>query len=338
MRPFVLLIALLPGCDTKTDYYPYEDDTADTGSADADGDGAVAGLDCDDSDPSAYPGALEECDGADNDCDGSIDEGFDADSDGATSCGGDCDDSDPSIRPGVTESCDGVDNNCDGTIDEGMSTVWYADDDGDGYGDPTHISESCTQPSGYVSDNTDCDDDEVLASPAWEEVCDDLIDNDCDGDTDEDCTGGGGGGGGTNTGYEVFEYGNGSSGTRSCDMLWDTAWTATTASGCPGCTYIFDVDYTYDSASSYNDGTCSVTWYDGKPLDGDHRYRYGYTASYSGVGEAVLYNYNGGWYFWFYAALNSMSGKFTYTYGYEDYPYAGRYYTYYQYGSATITQ
>ena len=40
---------------------------------DADGDGVEETDDCDDEDPSAYPGAIESCDGVDNDCDGEID-------------------------------------------------------------------------------------------------------------------------------------------------------------------------------------------------------------------------------------------------------------------------
>ena len=49
------------------------DDIPDT-ERDDDGDGSVAADDCDDDDPSSYPGADESFDGADNDCDGWVDE------------------------------------------------------------------------------------------------------------------------------------------------------------------------------------------------------------------------------------------------------------------------
>lgn len=44
-------------------------------TADDDGDGWPAGLECNDGNPQVYPNAPEICDGLDNDCDGMIDEG-----------------------------------------------------------------------------------------------------------------------------------------------------------------------------------------------------------------------------------------------------------------------
>ena len=162
--------------------------------------------DCDDVNPTANPGAIEVCDGDDNDCDGEIDEGLetiyyaDMDGDGygnpevtIMACkapGGfvadntDCDDSNPDINPGATEICDGVDNNCDGNIDEGVESIFYADTDGDGFGDPDSSTSACEAPSGYVADNTDCDDTNPDVNPGAEEVCDGL-DNNCDGNIDE---------------------------------------------------------------------------------------------------------------------------------------------------------
>jgi hypothetical protein len=65
-------------------------------TADDDGDGyAPCSGDCDDGETNVHPGAVETCDLRDDDCDGTIDEGFDADADGHTSCGGDCDDGNP---------------------------------------------------------------------------------------------------------------------------------------------------------------------------------------------------------------------------------------------------
>lgn len=63
------------------------------------------------------------CDGKDNDCDGLIDEGIDADDDsyfGVPLCGEvkDCDDTDATVFPGATELCNGRDDNCDGVVDE----------------------------------------------------------------------------------------------------------------------------------------------------------------------------------------------------------------------------
>ncbi|MCA2976839.1 MAG: putative metal-binding motif-containing protein, partial [Myxococcaceae bacterium] len=57
------------------------------------------------------------CDGRDDDCDGVIDDGFDRDGDGVTTCQGDCDDGDRFNRPGAAEVCDCRDNDCDTVVD-----------------------------------------------------------------------------------------------------------------------------------------------------------------------------------------------------------------------------
>jgi hypothetical protein len=165
--------------------------------------------DCDDGDANEHPGADETCDGDDDDCDGTVDEAdavdagtWYADSDGdgygdpavatiscATPAGygadaTDCDDAVASVHPGAAEVCDGVDQDCDGTADEGVKTTYYADVDGDGYGDPDATTEACSAPAGYGSDDTDCDDGDADENPAADEVCD-GDDDDCDGTADE---------------------------------------------------------------------------------------------------------------------------------------------------------
>lgn len=69
---------------------------------------------------------------------------------------------------------DGVDSNCDGANDH--------DQDGDGY-----VNEGCTDPvyCGAEQPGDDCDDGDALVYPYGEEVFDDLVDGDCDGDPDQ---------------------------------------------------------------------------------------------------------------------------------------------------------
>jgi hypothetical protein len=127
-------------------------------------------FDCDDGNINTYPKAAEVADGADNDCDGDIDEGTagaDDDGDSFTENDGDCDDSDASTYPGAPEAADRQDNNCDGVVDE--NTTLY-DDDGDGYAEV----------------NIDCDDANPDVNPGAHEICDN-IDNDCNGLVDDAC-------------------------------------------------------------------------------------------------------------------------------------------------------
>ena len=70
------------------------------------------------------------------------------------------------------------DQSCDTTL---ASRVWHPDGDEDGFGDPNASVEAASQPEGYVSDNTDCNDGNAAIHPGAEEICDDNIDQDCDG-------------------------------------------------------------------------------------------------------------------------------------------------------------
>ena len=108
------------------------------GTADLDGDGydstAQGGDDCDDGNPDIHPGAVEEFNCVDDDCDGSLLPGEDADSDGDgwLACQ-DCDDGNPDVHPGgddgwVPGNCDGLDSDCDGLLGPDET-----DDDGDGF-------------------------------------------------------------------------------------------------------------------------------------------------------------------------------------------------------------
>ncbi|MFT4976751.1 MAG: hypothetical protein ACI8S6_002656, partial [Myxococcota bacterium] len=211
MRPLVTLSILLVACRSG-DKAETTDGTLDTGGVtltDADGDGYDSTEDCDDNNSLVHPGAAELCDGADNNCDGEVDEDvtttFYADSDGDgfgdpsetveaceapaghTVVANDCDDTDSDTYPSAAERCDGADNDCDGEIDEDVQTEWHADADGDTFGDADSVIEDCDPPEGYVDNTEDCDDLNGSAHPGAEEVCDEA-DNDCDTLVDEDVT------------------------------------------------------------------------------------------------------------------------------------------------------
>lgn len=77
---------------------------------------------------------------------------------------------------------DGVRSNQDCDDDDaavGAETMWYFDEDGDGYGgDNTMLS--CTQPQGYVSASGDCDDGDDTINPEATDICGSGIDQNCD--------------------------------------------------------------------------------------------------------------------------------------------------------------
>ncbi len=121
-------------------------------------------------------------------------DGF-GDLNGATTCpegegwittGDDCDDHDNTIFPGADETCNGADDDCDEEVDEDDAVDawrWFQDADGDGFGDPEVWTMACAQPSGWVNvtDATDCDDGDRDVNPDADEICNDGLDNDCDG-------------------------------------------------------------------------------------------------------------------------------------------------------------
>ncbi|AKQ69971.1 putative lipoprotein [Myxococcus hansupus] len=106
--------------------------------------------DCDDSNAQVYPGALELCNGRDDNCDGQMEQGsvtrtwyLDQDRDGFGRNGpgveacdppserhvnvsGDCDDEWAAVHPNAQELCNGLDDNCDGTVDESFPEVGMA--------------------------------------------------------------------------------------------------------------------------------------------------------------------------------------------------------------------
>ena len=163
-------------------------DASETLSCEGLPDRTAVGGDCDDAAVAVYPGALETCDGQDEDCDSLIDEGFDQDGDGFTSCGGDCADTDAAVSPGLYDGCDeaGVDQDCDGTNGEDASPndypMWFEDQDGDGYGGGLDGVAACVQPAAsphpYVPEGGDCDDADPAINPGAIAQCD-LIDQSC---------------------------------------------------------------------------------------------------------------------------------------------------------------
>jgi len=108
------------------------------------------------------------------------DDGYDVITDG------DCNNDNAAIHPGADEICNSMDDNCDGTIDENVTSLFYADTDGDGYGDAFRSVPGCEATSGFVANPTDCNDYDASINPGADEICNGIDDN-CDDMIDEGC-------------------------------------------------------------------------------------------------------------------------------------------------------
>jgi hypothetical protein len=170
--------------------------------------------DCDDFDPMINPAAVEICNYLDDNCNGGEVDEFvqlsfymDADFDGYGDANvlvldcfeqpgfvtnmEDCDDNLVTYQDldadgwgsAIADPC-GVDNNLDcndmtSSIQE--ASMYFEDQDGDGYGNPDMGVYLCESQTGYIPDGTDCDDLNPNAYPNAEDITGNGIDENCDG-------------------------------------------------------------------------------------------------------------------------------------------------------------
>ncbi|MDH5492473.1 MAG: MopE-related protein, partial [Myxococcales bacterium] len=187
-----------PLCDDGTECTT---DSCDPGAAglcvfltrDVDGDGfgdatcpasgGVPANDCDDSNPSIFPGAPDICNGVDDDCDGIADDGntcaagstgmcFTAcGTEGSRTCSASCS---WSICSAPAEVCNGLDDDCNGACDDGFQCC---------QGGSVPCMTSCGSTGVRVCDGA-CS---LGACEPPLELCDNGLDDDCDTFVDEGC-------------------------------------------------------------------------------------------------------------------------------------------------------
>ncbi len=173
-------------------------------------------LDCDDAEPSSFPGNIEVCEnGIDDDCLNGDDICPIAGCIDPNACNYDFTagvDDGTCVYP-QPEVCNGLDDNCDGEIDEFVTNTFYIDNDGDGFGNIDVFVLDCQLPAGYADNGDDCDDGSITyndndgdgygvgapdacgsaveandcddndssVNPNGMEICENTIDEDCDG-------------------------------------------------------------------------------------------------------------------------------------------------------------
>ena len=166
------------------------------------------------------PGYLDVDNLAFNGCETAVGD-FDADFDGWTPNQGDCDDGNPNINPGAQDICDGIDNNCNGQVDDGINfntdpqncggcgnvcptppnvafsvcsgaacmigacTAGFLDIDQVFInGCETAVGDYDADFDGWTPNQGDCNDADFNINPGVPEICNNGIDDDCDGATD----------------------------------------------------------------------------------------------------------------------------------------------------------
>ncbi len=175
--------------------------------------------DCEPFDPAISHLAVEKCNGINDDCDDQTDEEnatgcttffFDKDNDGygtaLSKClcaatdnyralsSNDCNDDEPTVNPGVQEICDNSrDDNCNGSENDLNAldcTKFYWDSDNDGYGTAEFECRCTAAGNKYKAFQTgDCDDGNPLVNPGKTEVCNDGMDNNCNGTQNDENAG-----------------------------------------------------------------------------------------------------------------------------------------------------
>lgn len=140
--------------------------------------------DCNDNDSAINQGSTEICDGLDNNCDNSVDEGVaytyyrDMDNDGYgdqnealqtcsalegyVSNDADCNDNNADIYPGAVEVCDSIDNNCNNLADEDLTScndtaiiAYWRFDEGSGntvYDESANCYDGIVSGASWISD------------------------------------------------------------------------------------------------------------------------------------------------------------------------------------------